>query len=838
MKRDIDEIIISENFSSLCLSSIDTAEEETKGTPTIRQRLLSTNDLITRLITSMANRRPDEILPQNCRFLQPTSGGGRVVVIEDPPSVRTIRLDMNLESNIEKLRKTGKLDYFGYTDEVLKQYRGDKPYRLTLAFPYVVYIMTITKFFELYTLRVFYRLHPITSISDYLLLPNLLNIDNNYNVCLGDGSAHGDSTPMTCIKALNRFWNNSFNPDYLYAYKMYEDVGEVSDFLTWQYYSHKDPMFVFKVDWKHHRKTLKEEIARVADSSRPASYSRTLDFYKLAELFTKPIQTDQVKTYIDPCQSVSLGENLLSIGDEFELEDKTFWVTGFKGMPGYPPHTLILKDENGELCEKLLSEKLKTILVEKLVKVNKIDSLELKNGVTIKAGDIVEIEYPMKSYRKVTEIRAAMDGNIEVKLGTDYYFADVLDLKIFDQKINLFGIDMEVGREYLLITRPSDILLYTGRPVELKGIDVNNNGLLSVKFRDRDSSYEINETYDVFENRYRLMDEDTSVHHPAFRVGPMIFTSVSGDHRMMKGTGILYSGSRPDGSHHFSFNAEVAREHILKDGEFDLPSYDVDLNFKIGDKVIFIDWARSEDMTIIREIMGISIDSENLVKITARNTKDEGDIKTMVYADLGRGRVYIGKIRKIFEEYNGLRAGTKLRANVAGISKFPKKDVNQIIGFITDTGTDVPLMLCSNHCTLWAHEYYLSRFSYLTPSSALWSQVQIAPPATRIAQQVGDLLIYTLSSRWFPYMVMRDNYGRSRKYPTSHMHRYITTGSVYSDERTYWWGLLQPRFTQRQLDRFSLKYVYPNLHGGYIEVPDRQGLRMVADWRCACSTSS
>jgi len=834
MKREINEIIISEKFSSLCLSEIDSGEDEAKATPTIRQRLLNTSELITRLITRMANRRPDEILPQNCRFLQPTSNGGRVVVIEDPPCVRTIRLDMSLEYNIEKLRKTGKLDYFGYTDEVLKQYRdGKRPYRVTLAFPYVVYIMSITKFFELYALRVFYRIHPITSIVDYLLIPNLLNIDHSFNVCLGEGSSYGDNTQSVCNKALNRFWNNSFNTDYLHAYKMYEDIGEVSDFLTWQYYSYKDPMFVFKVDWKHHARTLKEEITKVASLKRQSTYSRTLDFYKLAELFTEPIQTDEAKVYMDPCESISLGENLLSIGDKFELEGKTYWVNGFKGMPGYPPHTFILRDEEDQLTEKLLTEKMKDTLVKKLVKTNTIDSLELKNGLTIRAGDIVEMAYPMRSYRKVNEIRTAMDGNIEVKLGIDYYFADVLDLKIFNQKINLYGIEMEVGREYTLISRPSDILLYTGRPAELKGIDVNDRGLLSVRFKDRESSYEINETFETIESRYKLMDEDTSVHHPIFRVGPLMFTSINGDHRIMKGTGILYVGTR---SNEFSFNADYAFENLVKDGEFNLPSYDIDLNFKIGDKVVFVDWNKPEDMTIIREIIGISIDENRIIKITARGKDD--DIATINYADLGRGQVFIGKIRKIIEEYNGLIAGTKLRANVAGISKFPKKDVNQIIGFITDTGTDVPLMLCSNRCTLWAHEHYLSKFSYLAPSSRLWNQVQIAPPATRIAHQMGDFLMYTMSSRWSPYMLMKDGYGRLRKYPTAYMHRYITTGTVYPDERTIWWGLLQPRFTQRQLDRFSVKYVYPNMHGGYIEVPDRQGLRMVADWRCACSTSS
>lgn len=834
MKRERSEIIISEKFSSLCLSEYDIGKED-ESTPKIRQRMLNTTDLVTRLMTRVANRRPDEILPQNCRFIQPIGTGGRVVVIEDPPCSRTIQLDMDLEHNIEKLRKTGKLEHYGYTQELLKMYRGPRPYKLILGFPYIVYIMSITTHYELNGLKIFYRLHPVTSPSDYLFTPNLLNIDGSYNVCLGEGSAYGNSTPETCTRTLNRFWNNSFNTDYLQAYKNYEDVGEVSDFLTWQYYTHRDPMFVFNVKWKPHKRTLKEEINRISGHRRlkPKSYN----FHNLTELFTEPIMTDERKVFLDPCESVILGNEVLSMGDKIDIDGEAYWVSGFKGMIGYPAQAVILIDDNNELTEKLLTEKLRDDLAKKLVKVNSIESLELKNGVTIKPGDVVELSRPFKSYRKVNEIRLALDESTEVKLGTDYYFADALELEIFDQKVKLYDIEMEIGREYNLIHRQVDVLIYMGHSVKLKGIDVTNEGMLHVRFKNDESGYEVNESYDTLEAKYKLVEEDTSVHYPVFRIGPKIFTSSNGEYRIMKGTGIIYTGLHHDSSLRFGYNKGLALEHLLSNGEFNLPSYDVDLNFRVGDKVIFVDWEnRPEDITVVREIIGISRDENDILKITAQS--NEGDIRTMDYADLSRARVHIGKIRKIVEEYNGLRAGTKLKANITGISRFPKKDVNQIIGFITDTGTDVPLMLCSNRCTLWAHEDYLSKFSFLSPSSQLWSRVQVASPPIRFALQVGDFNLYSYSSRWAPYMLFRDPHGRARRFPTTHMCKYITSGSIYPDERITKWGLLQPRFTQRQLDRFELKYVFPNMHGGYIEVPDRAGLRMQADWRCACSTSS
>jgi len=832
MRREEIEIIINNRFSSLCSSDLKVEDNET--IPKIRRRMLDTRDLITRLKSSVVGRSVDELLPQNCRYSRSSSEGYKLLVLEDPPTVRSIHLDIDLSANIEMLRKTGKLELYGYTKEVLNSY-SRRPYRITLAFPYIVYVVLVTRNYELYAFKIFYRLHPLTSLSDYLLLPNLLNIDGGSRVCLGEGSSSGRSIIEVCTKTLNRFWNNSFNTDYMASFKSYEDVVEVADFLTWQYYSLKDPMFIFDIKWKAHSNVLKDVLEKVLANKREDMANR-ISFDSLTDLFTKPVKTIEKRVYVDPCESVALEEGFLSLGDEVDLDGNKYWVSGFKGLVGYPPQAVILENEKGEKVEELLSESFRDTLSKKMTKVNTLPSLEVKNGVTIKPGDIVEVYYPFKTYRKVNEIRIARDSNIEVKMGGDYYLADVLELKHFDEKIKIYGIEMEVGKDYTLISRPTDILLYTGKTVKLSGVDVSDNGSLTVKFSDENSGFIINETFDNLERRWKLINEDDPIHSPVFRFGPQIFTCQNQDYKMLKGVGVLYGG-HIDRALRFNYDPDLAETTILKDGGFSLPSFDVDLDFKIGDKVIFCNWRDRMDMLKVREVMGISYDKEKGdVKITAKNGDD---VKTVTYANLLDGKSFIGKVRKVALEYNGLVAGMKLKAKVAGISKFPKKDVNEIVAFITDTGTGVPLMLCSNLCTIWAHDDYLSKFNYLLPSSPLWSNYENAPIGN-LPMQPGDLVYYrNLSNRWYPYMRFLDKYGRWRHFATYYMARYLSTSSMtYLDDGSIRWGVLQPRFTAKQLGLFSPRYVYPNLHGGYTEIENREGLLMRTDWRCACSKSS
>ena len=58
-------------------------------------------------------------------------------------------------------------------------------------------------------------------------------------------------------------------------------------------------MFVFNVKWKPHKRTLKEEISRLASHRKlkPKSYN----FYNLTELFTEPFRTEERKVFLDPC---------------------------------------------------------------------------------------------------------------------------------------------------------------------------------------------------------------------------------------------------------------------------------------------------------------------------------------------------------------------------------------------------------------------------------------------------------------------------------------------------------------------------------------------------------
>jgi len=61
------------------------------------------------------------------------------------------------------------------------------------------------------------------------------------------------------------FWSTIFNPDYIYNYVAYQDVAGVCDYLTWEYYSHTDPMFIYNVDWIPYGKNVGHVVERARD---------------------------------------------------------------------------------------------------------------------------------------------------------------------------------------------------------------------------------------------------------------------------------------------------------------------------------------------------------------------------------------------------------------------------------------------------------------------------------------------------------------------------------------------------------------------------------------------
>jgi len=55
----------------------------------------------------------DHLFPPNCRYYEKHEEG-HIVLIEEPPAVRTIAVDKDMSNEIESLRSIGKLAEYGY----------------------------------------------------------------------------------------------------------------------------------------------------------------------------------------------------------------------------------------------------------------------------------------------------------------------------------------------------------------------------------------------------------------------------------------------------------------------------------------------------------------------------------------------------------------------------------------------------------------------------------------------------------------------------------------------------------------------------------------------------
>jgi len=127
------ELCISKNFVSLNYSASD--KNDKLFLPYKRKNLLNLTDFYERLMKIVSIK--GTVLPRNCRYIDSSDSGFKILVIEDPPAVRNIYVDMDFENSKERFKITGK-------DKVIsvKNLIGDKrPYRLNLSFPYVVYMI-------------------------------------------------------------------------------------------------------------------------------------------------------------------------------------------------------------------------------------------------------------------------------------------------------------------------------------------------------------------------------------------------------------------------------------------------------------------------------------------------------------------------------------------------------------------------------------------------------------------------------------------------------------------------------------------------------------------------
>jgi hypothetical protein len=791
------------------------------------------------------------IYPPGCRLYH-SSKTATVLVIEEAPRMRTITVDLPFDGIIAKLNATGKLEEYGFQSFLEQQ--PDPPYELSLYFPWVVYVITLNNIGDWISIRPFLRLQPITGYSDYLLQCPLPNIGANSILCTGDKINNEDEEEEPdhiglqgqVTDAIERFWFNRFNSDYISQYNQYRDIPFVSDFLTWMYNSHKDPMFIHEVKWIPFKLSLGELVDSLCVDQSQTEYA----FQQLSSIFRRdenmPMNDDvRYKRNITETLYIS-DEYMLSVGEKVKINKEIYYVYAFIGIPGDEPEFIECEDENGSVHRFNVTDD----LIEEIRKYLERDTKLYKiiiNEIEIKRGDILKLEFPFETFKKVDEIIKFKDGNIEIKSGQDYYLMESIRFSKFDGNLTCQGNDLEEEKKYLMVELSLESnygYIRTMKPVRYRGPSFDS-GQLTAKFTSMESTHEYFIKPGEEDTTCKIINIDEIESPILLRIFNSLIYNKEYDNGSKKyyikdqiyQTGLI-ARSYPN-------DVDEILKNIMDDDmtELFIPSADIDIQFRIGDKVVHCNWDNPLSMNIILTITGFYVEmfeNKNMLYIMTKDGNDK--IVRIPYIDLSNGIINIGKVRSIALEYNGWRTGDKIKASETKIQNFPKKDTNIIIGFLNDTGTKYPLMLCSNHCTQWMHEDVMSKFHHYKKGSPQW----IKNKATynkdmKYKIQSGDLLVnkwgdlyvafYKCNYGEGPYNVTtRLRLGRVSKRDFSIIDEWACNRS--SEPNGYKkYGILTPRYNRNAQDMMTPIRAIPNLHGGFtIDRRIKQGYREVLDY--------
>ena len=165
------------------------------------------------------------IFPRNCRFFY-EKGDSTIVVIEDEPKKRTVKLGNLVPSRASEFRRVG----------------------YTLPMPYVVYVFHI-KEFRLVNAYIGWRSTPLVKTADKLARPLLPNSHDNLEVCWGgtNGIIAAPSVAEVCDKAITQYWTSDFNGD---LRSRWDNRGDVSDkLLDVNRWVAEDTMFMMSLNY-------------------------------------------------------------------------------------------------------------------------------------------------------------------------------------------------------------------------------------------------------------------------------------------------------------------------------------------------------------------------------------------------------------------------------------------------------------------------------------------------------------------------------------------------------------------------------------------------------------
>lgn len=838
----VNEIIINENRARV-VTSFSPRHENTfyeKTEPYTIKASISTRDFFNILYKSINKIQLDEILPDNCKFIRRLNNGKKILVLEDEPQIRTITINKDMFSVIEKHKETGK-----YNEYELENINKEKPYRFTLSFPYIIYIVSLTDKNEYTGMSIFFRLNPLTSLQDYLLEPCLPNISNEYNLCLGYYSPQNPGSLSSEVRnIIDNFWFNEFNSDYWGLCEKYKNNPELTDFFTWQYNTKKDPLFIFSTKWRPVQNNLKikDMVDRYGyDSNQIGQLFPGEVLSKLKNLISIERKIDEegshTEIFRDFVESINCNGMVISVGDKIIHNNKEYYVLSFNANNEKIDY-VVLEDEDG----KESKIKLINISPDQFEKVNP-RTLKISDNLEISVGDLIlfKINNEIRSVDKIIESK----GSYQIKIGNDFYLISSFfagNIEKFDKTkpFKLNDTELVEGNEYFIdYTSYSNSLFSNLEKIKfLKHEVINGNVIFNFKSN-------VGGTFRIDQNDKNInFIEGSKIRFlQMYRVGNKIYTNdlTNNDPKekifLLNGKGVATLGYIYRKDYYEQFPTISSKYRFLKlnikillnilteackENVITIPSFDRDITFRKDEEVITVDWNNPNEMLKIKKILSFSI--KDGLKFLIDLIDEDGKVSSFELINLSSGLCNVASIRKVCREINDIKVGMKAKAKAKGIQDFPMKDCNEIKAFIIDEDVE-PLVLMSNYRTIYFNDLSL-KFNLFNSENPKFKKLEISEPSLKIKCCDFDLFMDINYNNLYIYT--NDRIYNIDGYIINNLPRDWNVSSL-SGGRFRRIGIILPRYTEQEFFTLKSKIGGPTIFSNVIK--NKQTVSFHRDWR-------
>ena len=872
MSIQLNEIRLNSYYATEAISEYPaTASGDSK--PFINKRTIRTNELFKKIRTDQSfvkhEYQVNHLFPPNCRYYEKYSSGF-FVVIEEPPAFRTITIDKCMANEIAALTSSGNLKKYGY--ENWTKEHPSRPYRFTLALPYVIFCLAFDNKYNCIKGRVFFRTQQISGFSDILLKAPFLNISDDQTICFGDRINKGPKRSIysDVNYTISTFWSTEFNPDYIYNYVAYQNIPGLCDYHTWEYYSNIDPMFIYTADWIQVSDTTIGTETDMMKKMFEENNTKEFGYNTLANLFHTSSEEEimdvpgmkNIKDMLlfDVAKTVLMNDEIfVDIGDSFKNnKGEIIYVDSYMGFRKMiNPMYISLERFDGKLLKWKLTSSVNAYISEKIKNERHFTEATLPNGMVIKPGDILQMKniHDQEIYRKVHYIRPHIQRGVEARLDSEYYIIDNIekDTKVIDlTKPKYYEMTLNTDDQYIIIQTKSNTTPIISIVI-CNFIDIvpNKNSKLIMRFESPDK-----------EKRFRIPMDENSGDRKIYNIPsssshrlPSVF--VMGRH--IKEHSITDNSFMKDGQLMVLPNMGVLKElssrintpypsrligKFVQGNKFKLEGWNHIYEFEIGDKVVVANWEDPHDMLTVKQIQGF-VENEDTGDVLFTLVNKNNDITNFKYIDGQEKIAKLGSVRKIINKWDVLSAGMKIIANKAGISMFPKKDTNIIIGFLYDTGGSEPLVLCSNANTLWYSDV-IEKFNVIKMDDARWKKKIHAPIVpSKMRYQAGDILKgRSYYKNVSGYLAYKSIYGRTIRAININEYCLQSTSNTFKFDKIFTEDVIfdsfpNPRYTASQENLLGFINVYPNFHGMFTEAHNGESqYSVINDRRSILNVSS